>query len=200
MSEPTNGRAMRADAVRNRAKVLQAAQEQITAHGPEVGMVDIAKAAGVAVGTLYRHFPTKTDLVAAVMAGYVADIAADAQAALTRAESGSSALEEVIAFLERVTESTAQNHAVKAAAAGLGVDGHGDATAESAAARSLESLLELARNAGQIDPSVTVADVYLLVSTAPTDQPTDVRRRWLDLVTPGLVQPRPNKGSAAEQA
>ncbi|GHE98783.1 helix-turn-helix domain-containing protein [Streptomyces griseoluteus] len=52
--------------VRNPTKILTAAGEQTTAHGPEVGMDEIASAAGVAVGTLYRHFPTKTDLVAAL--------------------------------------------------------------------------------------------------------------------------------------
>ncbi|MEV6781756.1 TetR family transcriptional regulator [Streptomyces sp. NPDC051098] len=68
----TPGRAPRADAVRNRNKILAAAGEQITAPGPEVGMDQIAAAAGVAIGTPYRHFPTKTDLVAAVVAEFVA--------------------------------------------------------------------------------------------------------------------------------
>ena len=48
-------RPMRADAVRNRRKILDAAQAQISEHGPDVGMDEIAKAAGVAVGTLLEH-------------------------------------------------------------------------------------------------------------------------------------------------
>lgn len=64
--------ARRADAVRNRKKILTVASEQITAHGPGAGMDGIAAAAGVAVGTHHRHFPTKTDLIAAVVDAYVA--------------------------------------------------------------------------------------------------------------------------------
>ncbi len=183
----TANRPKRADAVRNLGKILQAAQDQITERGPEASMQHIAKAAGVAVGTLYRHFPTKTDLVGAVLAGYVGDIAEDAEAVLQRARDGASPMAEITGFLQRVTESTAKNHAVKAAAAGLGVSGHGDDEAEGRAAAALAELIELARNGGQIDPSVTVADIYLLMGTAPSDQPAAVRERWLSIMTNGIA-------------
>ncbi|MFC9685805.1 TetR/AcrR family transcriptional regulator, partial [Streptomyces sp. NPDC056948] len=113
-------RAPRADAVRNRKKILDAAREQITLNGPDTGMDEIASAAGVAVGTLYRHFPTKTDLVAAVLAEYSGRIAADVEAARQRTADGSPALDEITGFLARVVEATATNHAVKAAARTLG--------------------------------------------------------------------------------
>ncbi|MFF7262461.1 TetR family transcriptional regulator [Streptomyces sp. NPDC008159] len=58
-------RAPRADAVRNRKRILDAAREQITLRGPDTGMDEIAAAAGVAVGTLFRYFPTQADLVVA---------------------------------------------------------------------------------------------------------------------------------------
>lgn len=63
---PVEGRALRADARRNRAKVLAAAREQFTRDGLEAQMDDIARAAGVGVGTVYRHFPTKEDLLRAL--------------------------------------------------------------------------------------------------------------------------------------
>lgn len=56
----------RADARRNRAKVLLAAREQFAREGLDAQMDDIARAAGVGVGTVYRHFPTKEDLIRAL--------------------------------------------------------------------------------------------------------------------------------------
>jgi AcrR family transcriptional regulator len=56
----------RKDAARNRARLLQAADELITTEGLEVTLKDVARRAGVGVGTVYRHFPTKDDLLTAL--------------------------------------------------------------------------------------------------------------------------------------
>ncbi|MEU6718941.1 TetR family transcriptional regulator [Nonomuraea sp. NPDC046802] len=188
----TQARAPRADAVRNRKKILTAADGQITAHGPDVGMDEIAAAAGVAVGTLYRHFPTKTDLVAAVVAEYVARVADDAEAALARVADGSvRALDELTAFLGRVVEQSVTDRAVKAAAQTLGAE-PGNRVDEDRAGTAVAGLIRAGQADGDINTDVTVNDIYLLFSTAPTDQPPAARTRWLTLVTPGLTtQARP---------
>jgi AcrR family transcriptional regulator len=59
-------RAQRADARRNREAVLVAARKLMAAHGLETQMDDIAREAGVGVGTVYRHFPNKEDLISAL--------------------------------------------------------------------------------------------------------------------------------------
>jgi AcrR family transcriptional regulator len=59
-------RPLRADAQRNRDRLLEAALTEFTEQGPDATLDAIAKAAGVGIGTLYRHFPTKEALVAAV--------------------------------------------------------------------------------------------------------------------------------------
>jgi AcrR family transcriptional regulator len=59
---------LRADARRNRARLLAAAEEVLTAKGPAASTDEIAKAAGVGIGTLFRHFPTKDALIEGVLA------------------------------------------------------------------------------------------------------------------------------------
>src|ERR671932_378017 len=61
-------RALRADARRNREAVLGAAKRLFADQGLDAQMPDVAKAANVGVGTVYRHFPTKDDLIAALVA------------------------------------------------------------------------------------------------------------------------------------
>jgi AcrR family transcriptional regulator len=59
-------RAQRADACRNRDRLLEIASETFAAHGVEASLEKIAKAAGVGIGTLYRHYPTRDALIEAV--------------------------------------------------------------------------------------------------------------------------------------
>ena len=75
-------RPLRADARRNRAKVLAAARAVFSEHGREAQMDDVARHAGVGVGTVYRHFPTKEALIEALMVDAFQTIAEEAHRAL----------------------------------------------------------------------------------------------------------------------
>jgi AcrR family transcriptional regulator len=75
-------RPQRADAVRNRAKIVKAAKEAFAERGLETQMEDVARRAGVGVGTLYRHFPTKDELVRALVVDKMERMAEVAKAAL----------------------------------------------------------------------------------------------------------------------
>src|SRR6266481_9905424 len=67
MNEPTPAnRPMRADAQRNYASLLNTARVAVSERGADIVLEDIARAAGVAIGTLYRHFPTRQELLEAV--------------------------------------------------------------------------------------------------------------------------------------
>src|SRR5881398_706607 len=67
-------RPMRADAARNRGLVLDAARTAFARHGVTASLDDVARAAGVGPGTLYRHFPTRDALVLAVIDDGLTDI------------------------------------------------------------------------------------------------------------------------------
>ena len=66
MAMPDPARPLRADARENREKLLRAAARQFSAAGADVALETIARTAGVGVGTLYRHFPTREALIEAV--------------------------------------------------------------------------------------------------------------------------------------
>src|SRR5215208_7208931 len=75
-------RPLRADARRNREKVLAAARAVFSENGRDAQMDDVARRAGVGVGTVYRHFPTKEALIQALVVDSFEAIAAHARAAL----------------------------------------------------------------------------------------------------------------------
>src|SRR3954468_3492791 len=78
-----SNRPKRADALRNYEKLIAAGREAVTEADRSASLEDIARRAGVGIGTLYRHFPTRTDLVQAI---YVDEVEALARSAEELAE------------------------------------------------------------------------------------------------------------------
>lgn len=181
---------MRADATRNRARILDAARAQIAIHGLDASMDDIASAAGVAVGTVYRHFAAKDDLVAAIVVEHVSAIADDAEACLARARDGSDASTELFGLFSRVVDWTAANPVLKSIAATPTLDGP-QGPDEQRALVAVTELVERGIADGHIRPDLTVEDLYLVMSTAPTGVDAAARQRWLNLLTGGLAAPSP---------
>lgn len=77
---------LRADARRNRNRILDTAASHFASHGIGTSLDDIAKAAGVGAGTLYRHFPTREALLAAILEGREGQLLAGAQEARNTAD------------------------------------------------------------------------------------------------------------------
>jgi AcrR family transcriptional regulator len=69
---------VRADAERNRGRILDAAEEVFAQRGASASTEEVARLAGVAIGTVFRHFPTKDDLLAAILKRLLARLAEDA--------------------------------------------------------------------------------------------------------------------------
>lgn len=87
---------LRADAQRNRDQILAAAREIFAVHGPDVPMEEIARTAGVGVGTLYRRFPDREALVRAVAQQSFTQVLADARAAAAEEQSAWDSLERLV--------------------------------------------------------------------------------------------------------
>ncbi len=192
---------VRSDATRNRTRILGAARELVAAAGVDVTMEDIARRAGVAVGTLYRHFPAKEDLIAAVVEDSIVHIAELAERALAAVDGGCGAGEQLGALFATVVERHATDRALKAAAGELDHPSAGDlasAPPGSATARAVTAitvLLERAQSVGMVRADVTLADLIMLLGAAPADDaPPEMRRRYVEIVLAGLA------GEASDRA
>ena len=81
MSQPAPDRPLRADARRNRQRLLEVAYQVFAAEGLAVPIDEIARRAGVGAGTVYRHFPTKEALFRAIVVDRVTRLVEQAHAA-----------------------------------------------------------------------------------------------------------------------
>jgi AcrR family transcriptional regulator len=187
---------VRADARRNRARILGSARALMAGAGTETTMEDIARHAGVAVGTLYRHFPAKEDLVAAVLEDSAAQVAALAERALAAVDRGAGPGAELDALFRAVADRHATDRAFKAATGQLDLDPEA-ALARAApgsnadrATRAITALLDRARAGGDVRTDVTLADLVLLLGSLPGPEvAADRRARYLDIVLAGLRAP-----------
>ena len=152
---------MRADAVRNRERVLAAARDEFAAHGLGVPIDDIARAAGVGAGTVYRHFPTKEALYEAILLQRVEALASEATSLASLDRPGDA----FFGFLASFANEGNDNRALAEALASGGVD---VATSLAAASRSLEhalaELLARAQAAGAVRADVSSADLLGLLA------------------------------------
>jgi AcrR family transcriptional regulator len=158
-AEATTDRRRRSDALRNRDKVLAAAEQALASAGVGVPLDEIARQAGVGAGTVYRHFPSKDALIEAVVASRMARMAADARSAAAQADPGSA----FFGFFARMVGWIAFNKALVAA-----LDRRTGLAAASGSKREFQAALsELrvrAQRAGAIRGDVDDDDVVALLA------------------------------------
>lgn len=163
----------RSDAVRNRARVLDAARELITRDGVEVRMDAIAAQAGVAVGTLYRHFSTKEALVAAVVDDSLEALARRSEASWDAVGQGADAWAELQELIRWFAAAYARDRAFKTTAATLGAEVHADdgagAKALARALVAVDGLLAQARASGAVRDDVTADDLAVVLTQVPDE-------------------------------
>ena len=172
MTETAATRRRRADAERNVGALLDAAKAVFATSGVDAPAKEITDRAGVGVGTLYRHFPQRSDLVLAVMKHEI-DACADAGPALSAANPPGAALTK---WVHRYTELVATKAGL--ASALQSADAAHEAMRVHFYARMtpvLETLMEAARAAGEIRTDVTATDILhavpLLCQPVPGESP-----------------------------
>jgi AcrR family transcriptional regulator len=182
MAQPA--RPLRADAARNRARVLEVACETFAAEGLSVPIEEIARRAGVGTGTVCRHFPTKQDLVLAVFADRLKLIVDEGQALLASGDPGQA----LFSFLRLlILDWGATNHGLKNAFAGseIKIKPKG---AEDGFLAILGELLRTAQEAGTARTDVSAADVKGLIIGCQAMQTynSELAERLVDVVFDGL--------------
>ncbi len=177
-------RPLRADAARNRARVLQIAYEVFAEQGLSVPIDEIARRAGVGAGTVYRHFPTKEALFEAVIGERVRQVVVGGHALL--AADPATAL---FSFIREMVRNGAVDHGLVDALAGYGIDVDDAAPgAEAEFLALLGELLAAAQKAGTVRRDLGLAELkaLLLVCKGSQQYGDDVAARITDVVLDGL--------------
>jgi AcrR family transcriptional regulator len=153
-------RKLRADAVRNRERVLAAAKAVFSAGGADASLEAVARRAGVGIGTLYRHFPTREALYEAVYQHEVQQLWELAE----RLKDATSPVEALRRVLRAIVEFVATKKGMSAALA-LAVTGssHLHARSSPRLERAAASLLERAVAAGEIRSGIDPGDLMRAV-------------------------------------
>ncbi|WP_082772156.1 TetR/AcrR family transcriptional regulator [Actinoplanes sp. TFC3] len=177
---------LRADARRNYERLVEQARLAFAESGVDASLDDIARRAGVASGTLYRHFPTRLDLVEAVLAGQIAELAGLGRGLLTADDEFEALATWLRATLQhaltyRGLAATVLNSALNRSS-GLAATLHAELLDVGAA------LLERARKAGVVNIGVRTDDVFKMVSAIAwtTQQDPAPADRLLTLLVNGL--------------
>src|SRR6201993_2289322 len=152
----TNLRKPRADAVRNRERVLEAAKAVFSAGGPDASLEAVARRAGVGIGTLYRHFPTREALFEAVYRREVQQLTELAEALKSEADT----VDALRRWLRSNVEFVATKKGMLAALA-LTVDGSSELYAHTfdRLTTAVGALLDRAVAAGEIRPDISPEDL-----------------------------------------
>lgn len=158
-ADASRPRPLRADAARNRAKVLEAARAAFAVEGVAVPLDDIARRAGVGAGTVYRHFPTKEALFEAVVADRIDALAAQGEAAHDADDPAAAFFGFFASMLADAEEKKDLADALTAAGVGLRPETLASAARLHAA---LDALRRRAVDAGALRSEVTVADLHSL--------------------------------------
>jgi AcrR family transcriptional regulator len=160
ISDPDGPKILRADARRNRGRILDAAEEVFSTKGASASTEEVARRAGVAIGTVFRHFPTKDDLLRAVMKELLRRLTEEVQSLNATGDPATA----LFTFFTHTVEQAAAKKTVVDLLAQAGV--HVD-VAESVRAlrQAIGALLAGAQRAGAVRDDIHLDEVMALLTS-----------------------------------
>ena len=183
---PRPAEQLRADARQNHARLINAATAAFAERGADAPLEDIARRAGVGIGTLYRHFPTRTDLQAAVFRSQVSAVCGQGDALLAEhAPSGEAFSAWMRSLAGYLVTKRGLSHALIEA---VGIESELISSCWMAMRQTTERLLANAQEAGVIRPDVDATDVMRLVHgvTVSTEKAPERSDMLLSVMLDGL--------------
>ncbi|TLF81088.1 TetR/AcrR family transcriptional regulator [Nocardia cyriacigeorgica] len=182
---PAAPRPLRADAGRNRARVLTAATELFAERGDEVQMSEVAGAAGVGVGTIYRHFPTRQALMEAIAEQRFLAILDFARAECLDCRTGVDALRQLLLRIGQVHEDgRTLSRVIESALGHTAPQGQVSEDLRDVAA----TILDQGRQDGSLRSDATVDDLYMIIGSLATVVRANLGdwKRFVDITLAGL--------------
>lgn len=183
---------LRADAAQNRAMLLRVGAEALAELGINASTREIARRAGLAVGTFFRHFPTKEDLVSAIMVDHYDRMRAIAERLEASDLAPRAALE---AYMEQAGEQLAPDRAYFQVVLSAGIDDDNIRVSAKGLDDAIGRLLARAQADGSVRGDLVANDIQTLVQAATaTVVPNyhfrpDLWRRYLILILDGVGAP-----------
>jgi AcrR family transcriptional regulator len=151
-------RPLRADAERNRRRLLEAATAMFSERGLDVGVGEIAERAGVGRGTVFRNFASKEDLIAAIVVERMNEAAAEGQAQLEAEDPGDA----LFAFLEQLAGRQQVDRALFEAVADAFMANDEIRAGYAVVIETVGLLLERAQASGAVRADISAVDVMML--------------------------------------
>ena len=180
---PDAAKPLRADARRNRERILKAARAVFADEGVDAQIDDVAKRAKVGVGTVYRHFPTKEALRDALVRERFEEIAGYAREALDREDAWEG-------FCEMIWRAAERNAADRAFCEVVAFTDQTTIVEECGLAQATETLMERAKAQGKLRPDATRVDIPIMMAGAGSvmraHPSPEIWRRYMTIMLDGL--------------
>jgi AcrR family transcriptional regulator len=187
MSDVAASRPLRKDALRNRELLIAAGREVFAERGLEASLDDVARQAGLGVGTAYRHFANKHELARAIFTQAIDDIISLAELAATMDDPWAG----LVGFLEGTADVQTKDRGLREVLMGMHDPAKMDEVNERISV-PLREIVERCRRAGTLRADVEASDIGVVVmmlctvADATGDTAPDLWRRYLPMLLAGL--------------